>query len=746
VPTFEIVTAEDRRIMQYLVEHFEIPPPKDVAEMAPERYAWALALVRAVVARYDPDRAVFNHNFLDAFQVDDTARLLMKSGGINAWKQGLGKTVGSMLYAKAAADSDRFHTLIVVPQDLVPQWEATANGMFLTNLRKIAGVRDALACRSHIRAGATSSVWITWYEALSQAGKIEEMQEVIWQKETDESGKKAWRPHALGRRVPLSDPGDSILLERKGETFRRSLVSLLQCPRCGQTMKALEGWPRDKAGRDLLARFDHAATAVFLTRRQHGAYKGAPTRNVAWRWRSFAGSTHPRPVESYCERCGYVHWRRRLKPAYYYLRDLFDLVIVDEGTKIKNMDSQMSQAVQGLRARHRLLLTGTPIKNYVPDLFALMWWALGDNTPRFPFSREGGRAKFNKDFAVIEHKVDGRGKRFGSPKVLPKLCNPIALWRLLNANTIRRTKASIGVPLVPCRWHDLRAPFGARQARVYQMWLEHFDAWFMQKHPEAGISDYPDLIMRNAAMLGMFAKLQFACTMPCAEPDRWAEQYVGAASNFTPKNVAVIRKALELASAGRKVVIFSAVKEHSAWVAESLNRFDVQALSIVERKDGRSVTLGPKGRAHLIRDFIDGDAQVLCASIQAMNLGHNLDVASAVIMNGLPWDFASFDQAINRVHRITSREPVDVFIAQVVCNERTNDFRHGASLDQKMTDLIKQKGETESLALDGQAPEIDENQIDIGKFLKEVADAWRAPADVLDEQALERALLQAAAA
>jgi len=29
-------------------------------------------------------------------------------------------------------------------------------------------------------------------------------------------------------------------------------------------------------------------------------------------------------------------------------------------------------------------------------------------------------------------------------------------------------------------------------------------------------------------------------------------------------------------------------------------------------------------------------------------LGHNLDVASAVIVNGLPWDFASFDQAINR--------------------------------------------------------------------------------------------------
>jgi len=41
---------------------------------------------------------------------------------------------------------------------------------------------------------------------------------------------------------------------------------------------------------------------------------------AAWRWRSFAGAVHPRPVESDCERCGYVHWRRRMKPAYCQVR------------------------------------------------------------------------------------------------------------------------------------------------------------------------------------------------------------------------------------------------------------------------------------------------------------------------------------------------------------------------------------------------------------------------------------------
>ena len=39
------------------------------------------------------------------------------------------------------------------------------------------------------------------------------------------------------------------------------------------------------------------------------------------------------------------------------------LCVLDEGHRIKNSDSQASAAVQGIRARMRIILSGTPLQN-----------------------------------------------------------------------------------------------------------------------------------------------------------------------------------------------------------------------------------------------------------------------------------------------------------------------------------------------------------------------------------------------
>ena len=47
----------------------------------------------------------------------------------------------------------------------------------------------------------------------------------------------------------------------------------------------------------------------------------------------------------------------------------------DEGHKIKNEQSQVAKALQGLSAEFRLILTGTPIQNDMTELWALLhWW------------------------------------------------------------------------------------------------------------------------------------------------------------------------------------------------------------------------------------------------------------------------------------------------------------------------------------------------------------------------------------
>jgi len=49
----------------------------------------------------------------------------------------------------------------------------------------------------------------------------------------------------------------------------------------------------------------------------------------------------------------------------------WDYIIIDEGHKIKNIKSNVSQNVRAIKCDRKLLLTGTPIQNNLEELYAL---------------------------------------------------------------------------------------------------------------------------------------------------------------------------------------------------------------------------------------------------------------------------------------------------------------------------------------------------------------------------------------
>jgi superfamily II DNA or RNA helicase len=55
-----------------------------------------------------------------------------------------------------------------------------------------------------------------------------------------------------------------------------------------------------------------------------------------------------------------------------YVETEFSAAILDEAQHIKNRSTQNAQAAKRIRARHRLVLTGTPIENSVADLWSIM--------------------------------------------------------------------------------------------------------------------------------------------------------------------------------------------------------------------------------------------------------------------------------------------------------------------------------------------------------------------------------------
>jgi hypothetical protein len=123
-------------------------------------------------------------------------------------------------------------------------------------------------------------------------------------------------------------------------------------------------------------------------------------------------------------------------------------------------------------------------------------------------------------------------------------------------------------------------------------------------------------------------------------------------------------------------------------------------------EDGRISALGrvagPAITSHLA-EFAD------LAVEPAIRLGHNLDTASVVVVDGLVFSYEMFDQFIARAHRLSSRKPVTVY---VMLTE--------GSLDEKKWALLSAKAAAADLALDGQLMDEREEPISLEQVLKEL--------------------------
>ena len=548
----------------YLLEHFDIPDPGDLASRYPREIERAKAVLQQIASergfRYKP------------FQLDDLARLVVKGSGVLAWEQGLGKTVGQLSFAEAA---HRYHgcqdcALFVIPQDLLPQWQREARKFFGRELRPIATQADAKRVARHLKRGGTGW-YVTWYEALSLTGR---------------------RDEALARqRVPRPGERRFIRPAADGEDTAAQLDSDEFCPRC--LADGHSGWHR-------LA----------------------------------------------CRRCGYVHKRRRVPTIASLMSTTFrrGVICVDELSQIRGDDSLRSKAVRALRARHPLGATGTPISNYVNDCFWGLWWALGNASTRFPYDYDG-KPGFERDFCVIETLYGSRerGEQHLQKRreVLPEVTNLLVLWRLLSQGMVRRRKEDTGEPLVERAYYPIRVPFGERQRELHERWLKDFERFFCETHPASPLVQ-AGVVGLFAAGLGQLPKLEYAATLPGADPDL---EWTGiAASSWTPKTLKVLELCLERVRAGDKVLVGSCLIETGRFLADRLAERGVRAVHIVEERDGRAQTKNPRKRAAEVHEFVEGDAQVLCAGIQAVQLGHNLDAASAVVLDGLPWSFSALSQ------------------------------------------------------------------------------------------------------
>ncbi len=371
------------------------------------------------------------------------------------------------------------------------------------------------------------------------------------------------------------------------------------------------------------------------------------------------------------------------------LRDLeaveqapWDLIILDEGQRIKNWESKTSQVIRSLRSPFALVLSGTPLENRLDELYTVV---------KFVDERRLGPA-FR--FFHKHRNVDENGRVLGFRKLdeLREQLKPILL---------RRTRQEILRELPERTTTVIRVRPTEEQLEMH--------SGFMQTVIQ--ITNKPYLTEMD------LLRLQKSLLM-CRLSANGTALVDKDGPNYSSKLVQLTELLEQLAEQpDRKIVLFSEWTRMHDYIEEILDRVNLRFV----RLDGR---VPQKLRPDIVKRFQnDPDCRVILLT-NAGSTGLNLQSANTVINVDLPWNPAVLEQRIARAHRMGQKNPVHVYL---LVTEQT--------LEERLLDTIASKAELAAAALDYDS-EIDEVQMKSGieelrrrveKLLGQVPDA---PVDV----------------
>ena len=304
------------------------------------------------------------------------------------------------------------------------------------------------------------------------------------------------------------------------------------------------------------------------------------------------------------------------------------LVVIDEAQWIKNAKTQAAAALRGLRAGHRIALTGTPLENHLGELWSIMNFAMPGLLGTEESFRTGFRQPIEKrtDAAVAEERLR-------------------ALERRIRPFVLRRTKEGVLADLPPRTEIVQRIELPAEQRDFYESIRAAMDKRVREALAGAGLG------RSRIVLLDALLKLRQACCDPSLVRLPGAKQV-----NRSAKRDALIELLATLADEGRKALVFSQFTKMLDLIEIAIDADPRLAGLTRSRLDGETVD-----RAAAVERFQQGDAQILLLSLKAGGVGLNLTAADTVIHYDPWWNPAVEHQATDRAHRIGQQNPVFVY-------------------------------------------------------------------------------------
>ncbi|OCF34973.1 ATP-dependent helicase STH1/SNF2 [Kwoniella heveanensis BCC8398] len=316
-------------------------------------------------------------------------------------------------------------------------------------------------------------------------------------------------------------------------------------------------------------------------------------------------------------------------------------MIIDEGHRMKNVKSKLSQTLNEYYiTRHRLILTGTPLQNNLPELWALLNFVLPkifnsvksfDEWFNAPFANTGGeKMEMNEEEALLVVK---------------------RLHKVLRPFLLRRLKKDVESELPDKVEKVIYTKMSALQWKLYES---------VQKYKTLPTDMSVAKPQKRQNLQNALMQLRKICNHPYVFREVDEDFTVG---NTTDEQIIRVAGKFELLDrilpklfkTGHKVLIFFQMTEIMTIVSDF---FEYRGWKYC-RLDGSTKA---EDRQALLSTFNDPQSpyQVFILSTRAGGLGLNLQSADTVIIYDTDWNPHADLQAQDRAHRIGQKKEVRV--------------------------------------------------------------------------------------
>ena len=296
----------------------------------------------------------------------------------------------------------------------------------------------------------------------------------------------------------------------------------------------------------------------------------------------------------------------------------FFFLILDESQYIKNSESKTYKTITGIRSKHRIVLTGTPIENSLSDLWAQMNF--------LNRGLLGSKNYFKQEFILpIE-----RDKSTDASEKLQKLIQPFIL---------RRTKEQVAKDLPSLTQETIVVEMTVEQSEFYETEKSAVRNVLLQNLNEGGLQKSTFLVLQALTRLR-----QIAIHPRLIDPESAFES-----GKFND----IIAMLGILVAENHKILVFSSFVKHLNLLAKEF---------IKENWNYSLLTGQTTDRKQVIEEFQENpEKKIFLISLKAGGVGLNLTAADYIFITDPWWNPAAEMQAISRAHRIGQDKKVFVY-------------------------------------------------------------------------------------